>query len=45
MPSGSINFPKSLTIGIGALVLIFAIGLLLYIYFQGGVDNAIYLRG
>lgn len=39
------RFPKSLAVGISMLVLLFAVGLLLYVYFQGGVDRSIYLRG
>ena len=39
------DFPKSLTIGICALVLILALGLLLFVYFQGGIDRSIYLGG
>jgi hypothetical protein len=38
-------FPKSYTIGITALVAIYAIGLLIFVYFQGGVDSAIHLGG
>jgi len=38
-------FPKSLVIGITMLILIFAAGTLLVVYFQGGVDSAIYLAG
>jgi hypothetical protein len=38
-------FPKSFAIGIATLVLIFAVGLGVYIYFQGGVDSAIHLGG
>jgi hypothetical protein len=37
-------FPKSLVLGIVSFVLVFTIGLLLFIYFQGGVDWAIRLR-
>ena len=39
------RFSKSLAIGISMLVVLYAIGLLLYVYFQGGVDKSIYLRG
>jgi hypothetical protein len=38
-----IHFPRHLAIGIFLLVLAFAIGLLIYVYFQGGVDRAIHL--
>lgn len=37
-------FPKSYAIGVVTLVLIFFVGLLLFVYFQGGVDSAIRLR-
>lgn len=40
-----IYFPKSFAIGAVVLVLIFAVGLLLYVYFQGGVESSIYLGG
>ncbi len=36
-------FPKSYTIGVVTLVLIFFVGLLLFVYFQGGVESAIRL--
>lgn len=39
------HFPKSLAIGISILVLLFAVGLLLFVYFQGGVERSIYLPG
>ena len=38
-------FPKSFVLGAIALVLIFALGLILYVYTSGGVDSSIYLRG
>jgi len=38
-------FPKSLVLGVVFVVLIFAIGLFIYDYCQGGIDTAIYLRG
>lgn len=38
-------FPKSLTLGAVAMVLVLAIGLLVFIYFQGGVDSSIYSSG
>ncbi len=38
-------FPKSLVLGIISLVLIFQVGLLLFDYFQGGVEGSIYLPG
>jgi hypothetical protein len=38
-------FPKSLVLGILSLVLILQVGLLLFIYFQGGVEGSIYLPG
>ncbi|HZT69443.1 MAG TPA: hypothetical protein VFC10_06810 [Terriglobia bacterium] len=34
-------FPKSLSLWIAALVLLFALALLLFVYFQGGVSHAI----
>lgn len=37
-------FSRPLTLGIISLVLLFAFGLLIYIYFQGGVDSAVYLQ-
>ncbi|HUB34339.1 MAG TPA: hypothetical protein VMA31_14965 [Bryobacteraceae bacterium] len=40
----SVYFPKSYTIGVVVLVLFFFIGLLLFVYFQGGVESAIRLR-
>ncbi|MGH9582078.1 MAG: hypothetical protein ACRD4O_03985 [Bryobacteraceae bacterium] len=40
-----IYFPKSFAIWAVFLVLIFAVGLMLYVYFQGGIDNAIHLAG
>jgi hypothetical protein len=36
-------FPKSYTVFAVALVLVFGVGLLLFVYFQGGVDSSIYL--
>lgn len=38
-------FPKSLVLGVLSLVLIFQAGLLLFDYFQGGIDASIYLPG
>jgi hypothetical protein len=38
-----IYFPRNLAVGIVLLVLAFAIALLIWVYFQGGVDRAIYL--
>lgn len=38
-------FPKTLAIATLVLVLIFATGLLVFVYFQGGVDRAIHLGG
>lgn len=38
-------FPKSLTIGITLLVLGYALGLLIYVYCQGGVDHSVFLGG
>lgn len=38
-------FPKSRTLGIISLVLLFAAALLIFVYFQGGVERAIYLHG
>lgn len=40
----TIAFPKSLVLGVISLVLIFAVGLFIYDYFQGGIDKAIYLH-
>jgi hypothetical protein len=37
-------FPKSLVMLITLLLLIFAVGLIIFVYFQGGIDHAIYLR-
>lgn len=39
------RFPKSLAIGITLLVMVFAVGLLLFVYFQGGVERSIYPTG
>ncbi len=39
-----VYFPKSLVIGAITLLLIFALGLILYVYFGGGADKGIYLR-
>lgn len=38
-------YSKLLTLGTVFAVLFFAIGLLIYVYFQGGVDKAVYLTG
>jgi len=38
-------FPKTYALGAVGLVMILAIGLFLFIYFQGGVDSAIHLGG
>lgn len=38
-----IYFPKSYVIGALCLLLIFAVGLILYVYFQGGVEASVYL--
>jgi hypothetical protein len=38
-----IYFPRHLAVGIFLLVAAFAIGLLIYVYCQGGVDRAIHL--
>lgn len=40
-----IRFPKSLVLGIVTLVFLFALGLLTFIYFQGGVESSVYLVG
>ncbi len=40
-----IYFPKSFVLGAVGLILIFAVGLFLYVYFQGGVESSIYLGG
>ena len=40
-----IYFSKSLAIWTGILLLIFGLGLLIFVYFQGGVDAAIHLGG
>lgn len=39
------RFTKSLAIGISLLVVLFAAGLLLFVYLQGGVESSVYLRG
>jgi hypothetical protein len=36
---------SSFTVGIVGLVAIYRLGLLIYVYFQGGVDSAIHLGG
>jgi hypothetical protein len=38
-----IYFPRHLAVGIVLLVLVCAVGLLLWVYFQGGAENAIHL--
>lgn len=38
-----IHFPKSYAIGVVCALLIFAAGLILFVYFQGGIDSSIYL--
>jgi hypothetical protein len=40
-----IYFPRHFAVGIVLLVLLYAVGLLLWVYFQGGVDRAIHLTG
>jgi hypothetical protein len=40
-----IYFPRRSAVGIVLLVLVYAVGLLLWVYFQGGVDRAIHLTG
>ncbi len=39
------EFSRSLTVWTIVLVLIYAMGLLVFVYFQGGVDSAIRLSG
>lgn len=46
MPSEDNNalyFSRVMTLGVLLLVLIFALGLILYVYTSGGVDSAIYI--
>ncbi len=38
-------FPRHLAIGIVLLVIGYSIGLLIWVYFQGGVDSAVHLSG
>jgi hypothetical protein len=38
-------FPKSYTVFSVLLALVFLTGLLLFVYFQGGVEGAIHLSG
>ncbi len=41
--SSMIPFPKLLTLAALTAALLFGVGLLIYVYLQGGVDKAIYL--
>ena len=38
-------FPKSLALSIAVLALLFAAGILIFVYFQGGVSHAIRSSG
>jgi hypothetical protein len=40
-----IYFPRHFAVSIVLLVLAYAVGLLLWVYFQGGANNAIHLTG
>jgi hypothetical protein len=42
---GRMYFPKSFALGIMGLVVLYTVGLFIYIYFQGGIDSAIHLGG